>query len=30
MDGMGEDDEDDGDLRDFDIEYDMFMGDYVV
>lgn len=30
MDGTGEDDEDDGDSRDFDTEYDMPMGDYVV
>jgi len=30
MDGAGEDDEDEGDLRDYETEYDMPMGDYTV
>jgi hypothetical protein len=30
MDATGEDDEDEGDLRDYDTEYDMPMGDYTV
>ncbi|KAG0606401.1 hypothetical protein M758_9G138200 [Ceratodon purpureus] len=30
MDGTGEDDEDEGDLRDYDTEYDMPMGEYTV